>query len=138
MSSSKASQKRISTTSKVLGSMREVKMLGMINRWFESIHQLRMVQLDKSKRFRQLIVWSNVVGKNALPLRLYAFAAATDCSATKEYITDLASQLTPHQNLHLYLRLASPSLLAMPDMASSCPSPTLSHLYLFWVLSSAH
>lgn len=58
-----AIQERVSTTSRILGSIKETKMLGMVEPWIESIQSLRIKELDFSKKFRTLIMWMNVLGK---------------------------------------------------------------------------
>lgn len=58
-----AIQVRTSITSKVLGQMKEVKMLGYSERWSTKIQDKRVHELQQSKKFRTLIAYMNVLGK---------------------------------------------------------------------------
>ncbi|KAL4976783.1 P-loop containing nucleoside triphosphate hydrolase protein [Aspergillus desertorum] len=53
-----AIEKRISATSSMLGSMKGIKMLGLQSSLMKSIHNLRIDELEISKRFRKLLVWN--------------------------------------------------------------------------------
>lgn len=55
-------QSRVSTTSDVLGAVKEVKMLGTVEWWTETIQALREDELKLSNAFRTLIVFMNVIG----------------------------------------------------------------------------
>ena len=50
-------------TAKIVGSIKEVKILGMSNTWLNEIQQLRIHELEMSKKFRMLIVYMNVLGQ---------------------------------------------------------------------------
>ena len=56
-------QKRVKITAKIVGSIKEVKILGMSNTWLNDIQQLRIHELEMSKKFRMLIVYMNVLGQ---------------------------------------------------------------------------
>jgi hypothetical protein len=49
-------QGRLSVTSSMLQDMKSIKMLGLTEKLFESVSQLRRVELQVSERFRKLIV----------------------------------------------------------------------------------
>jgi len=57
-----AIQKRVSTTSAIIASIKEVKLLGLVFSWSRDIQALRVVELDLSKKFRMFIVYMNVLG----------------------------------------------------------------------------
>ncbi|RFU75576.1 abc transporter [Trichoderma arundinaceum] len=57
-----AIQERVTTTSSVVGSMKEVKMLGRASSWTDSIQSLRVAELQRSKKFRKFITYMNVLG----------------------------------------------------------------------------
>lgn len=67
-----AIQRRVSASSSIIGSIKEVKMLGMIESWLEEIQRLRIRELDFSKRFRTFIVYLNVLGESR-PSSLHVF-----------------------------------------------------------------
>ena len=56
-------QERVKITAKIVGSIKEVKILGMSNTWLNEIQQLRIHELEMSKKFRMLIVYMNVLGQ---------------------------------------------------------------------------
>ncbi|KAJ5946543.1 hypothetical protein N7454_003382 [Penicillium verhagenii] len=53
-----AIEKRISSTSGMLGSIKGVKMLGLQNSFMKFVHGLRVDELSISKKFRTLLVWN--------------------------------------------------------------------------------
>ncbi|KAL5045769.1 hypothetical protein BDW71DRAFT_183332 [Aspergillus fruticulosus] len=53
-----AIERRISATSSMLGSMKGIKMLGLQSSLMKFIHNLRIDELEISKRFRKLLVWN--------------------------------------------------------------------------------
>jgi ABC-type bacteriocin/lantibiotic exporter with double-glycine peptidase domain len=57
-----AVQKRVSFTSAILKSLRQVKMLGIESTMTLRINDLREAELNSSKPYRSLIVWVNVLG----------------------------------------------------------------------------
>ncbi|KAL7953090.1 P-loop containing nucleoside triphosphate hydrolase protein [Trichoderma compactum] len=57
-----AIQQRITTTSSVIGSIKEVKMLGRASSWADSIQLLRVAELQRSKKFRRFITYMNILG----------------------------------------------------------------------------
>lgn len=58
----KGIQTRVSTTSCIISSMKDVKMMGTSSTWLETIQSLRVHELDLSKKFRMLIVYMNLLG----------------------------------------------------------------------------
>lgn len=63
-----AIQHRVSITSAVLGSIKEVKMIGAIRPWTAKIQALRQVEMARSSEFRMFIVGMNVFGMYSWPL----------------------------------------------------------------------
>ncbi|OLN96257.1 Multidrug resistance-associated protein 1-like protein 3 [Colletotrichum chlorophyti] len=55
-------QRRVGVTSEILGSIKETKMLGMVDFLQQAIHDLRITELEKAKKFRQLITYMNMLG----------------------------------------------------------------------------
>lgn len=59
-----AIERRISSTSGMLGSIKGVKMLGLQNSFMKFVHGLRIDELNISKKFRTLLVWNMAFGKS--------------------------------------------------------------------------
>ena len=57
-----AIQERVTVTSRVIGAMKETKMLGLIDSWLVGIQRLRVKELDFSKVYRRGIVYMNLLG----------------------------------------------------------------------------
>ncbi|CAG8213587.1 unnamed protein product [Penicillium olsonii] len=57
-----AIEKRISSTSGMLGSIKGAKMLGLQNSFMKLVHGLRLDELDISKKFRTLLVYNMALG----------------------------------------------------------------------------
>lgn len=55
-------EKRISSTSGMLGSIKGVKMLGLQNSFMKFVHGLRLSELDISRKFRTLLVYNMAFG----------------------------------------------------------------------------
>ena len=53
-----AVERRISATTKMLGSMKRIKMCGLSNILFDNLHSLRVQELEISKKFRRLLIGS--------------------------------------------------------------------------------
>ena len=53
-----AIERRISATTKMLGSMKRIKMCGLADILFNNLHSLRVQELEISKRFRRLLIGS--------------------------------------------------------------------------------
>ena len=53
-----AMERRISATTKMLGSMKRIKMCGLATILFDNLHSLRVQELKISKRFRRLLIGS--------------------------------------------------------------------------------
>lgn len=60
-----AIETRISATTTMLGSMKGIKMTGLKNVMFNSIHALRIAELNISKGFRRLLIWNMGIGMNS-------------------------------------------------------------------------
>lgn len=58
-----AIERRISSTSSMLGSMKGIKMLGLQSALLKSVHGLRLDELSISRKFRKLLVWNMALGK---------------------------------------------------------------------------
>lgn len=56
-------QKRVATTSSMLGQIKGIKMMGLSNRISSLIQSLRIIELDTSKAFRMFFVWISMIGK---------------------------------------------------------------------------
>lgn len=56
-------QKRVSTTSSVLGQMKAVKVMGLPDRVTSLIQSLRVQEIESSKAFRMFFVWITLIGK---------------------------------------------------------------------------
>jgi hypothetical protein len=50
----KGVQERLSLTSLILGNMKEIKLLGLTDRWARDLHDMRVRELDLSKKARTL------------------------------------------------------------------------------------
>lgn len=58
-----AIERRITATTAMLGSMKGVKMTGLTEVLREDLQQLRVRELDISKKFRKLLIWTMGFGK---------------------------------------------------------------------------
>ncbi|GKT86903.1 LOW QUALITY PROTEIN: ABC multudrug transporter [Colletotrichum tofieldiae] len=56
-------QKRITVTSEVLGSIKETKLLGMVEFLQRAIQDLRISELGRAKQYRALITYMNILAK---------------------------------------------------------------------------
>jgi ATP-binding cassette, subfamily C (CFTR/MRP), member 1 len=56
-----AMQKRVGLTSKILDSMKSIKLSGISNNFAERLQQERLQEVRKANRFRWLTVWQNTV-----------------------------------------------------------------------------
>ena len=52
-----AIQRRVGITSSMLGSMKSVKMMGLSDNLFDTLHNLRVRELDLMKKFRVMFLW---------------------------------------------------------------------------------
>ncbi|KAJ6086438.1 hypothetical protein N7467_005352 [Penicillium canescens] len=77
-------QARLSVTSSMLQDMKSIKMLGLTEKLFESVSQLRRVELQVSERFRRLLVGQVILSNIPLTLAPFAtFSIFTIISAAK-------------------------------------------------------
>jgi ATP-binding cassette subfamily C (CFTR/MRP) protein 1 len=58
-----ATQKRITMTSSMLGSMKGLKMMGLSDAMETSVQSQRVREVDLAKRFRWMVVLLNMIGK---------------------------------------------------------------------------
>lgn len=58
-----AIEKRISATSAMLGAMKGIKMSGLKQTLFDNLQNLRIEELNISKKFRKLLIWNMTFGK---------------------------------------------------------------------------
>jgi ATP-binding cassette, subfamily C (CFTR/MRP), member 1 len=58
-----AIERRISATSAMLSSMKGIKMCGLKQTLYDNLHNLRMEELQISKKFRRLLIWNMAFGK---------------------------------------------------------------------------
>jgi ATP-binding cassette, subfamily C (CFTR/MRP), member 1 len=63
-----AIEKRISATSAMLASMKGIKMCGLKDTLLSNLQKLRVEELDISKKFRKLLIWNMVFGKQLQPV----------------------------------------------------------------------
>lgn len=59
-------QIRVAVTSRMIGDMKAVKMLGLTDTLFDLVCKLRRAELQASEKFRKLLVWQILTGKQAL------------------------------------------------------------------------
>jgi hypothetical protein len=70
-----AVQRRLSYTTDILGSMRNVKMLGLTSQMFTNVQSLRDDEMEKSKRYQLVQALTNALGK-AIPVFLDRLAGS--------------------------------------------------------------
>jgi ATP-binding cassette subfamily C (CFTR/MRP) protein 1 len=61
----KAVQSRVGATTDVIGSIRGVKMTGLTDKVSEQIQDLRIFELDESKRFRMAQITNIILGMSS-------------------------------------------------------------------------
>ncbi|KAG8410598.1 hypothetical protein J3459_017074 [Metarhizium acridum] len=116
-----AIQNRVSTMSKVIRSIKEVKMLGMSNKWLADIQVLRVIELKSSKSFRLFITYMNVLGNtpSALaPILTFGIAIAVYKSGTDQRLS-IATVFTARSIMGLIIAPLSRLLSEMPSFLSS-------------------
>ena len=64
----KGVQQRVNLTSSTLGNMKEVKLLGLSDRWSKEIQALRVRELELSKKSRTLSSERLTLSQSCLPL----------------------------------------------------------------------
>ncbi|KAL7944723.1 P-loop containing nucleoside triphosphate hydrolase protein [Trichoderma barbatum] len=112
-----AIQQRITITSSVIGSIKEVKMLGRANSWTDSIQQLRVVELQRSKKFRKFITYMNILGNtpSALaPILTFGIAIAVSHNKAQNQL----SISTAFTSLSIIALITNP----LAKLLSSVPS----------------
>ncbi|KAK2853332.1 hypothetical protein FQN49_005174 [Arthroderma sp. PD_2] len=103
-----AIERRISATSVMLGSMKGVKMCGLKEILLTNLHNLRLEELNISKKFRKLLIWnmgfafvSQVFG----PIITFAVFAAINKNGGGNSVLDISRVFT---SLSLFALLAEP------------------------------
>ncbi|KAK2038982.1 ABC transporter [Colletotrichum somersetense] len=111
----RASQDRVTTTSKVLGSIKPLKMTGLSDLVFSLIRDLRTKELEVSERYRKLLgvicipIWSPI-------LTFCVFAAQSGSTL------NIQRAFTAYSLLTLVNRPLSDVILALPILAGSMTS----------------
>ncbi|PNY23537.1 ABC transporter [Tolypocladium capitatum] len=85
-----AIQHRVTTTSSVIGSIKEVKMLGLVDSWQSCIQSLRVEELNRSKTFRKFIAYMNVLGNTPsamAPILTFGIAIAVYSRNTQQRLS---------------------------------------------------
>lgn len=59
-----AIQKRVGATTQVLGSIKSMKMLGLAAKMTDIVQDLRVTELQKSKKFRKVQITNIILGKH--------------------------------------------------------------------------
>jgi ATP-binding cassette subfamily C (CFTR/MRP) protein 1 len=62
-----AIERRISATAAMLDSMKGVKMCGLTDVLRDDLHRLRVDELNISKKFRKLLIWTMLIGQYSRP-----------------------------------------------------------------------
>ena len=75
----KGVQERVSLTSAVLGNMKEVKLLGLTDRWSEDIQNHRVEELVLSKKYRTQSVYRLTLSKYTFPCFLILKQISCGC-----------------------------------------------------------
>ncbi|KAL6806010.1 P-loop containing nucleoside triphosphate hydrolase protein [Trichoderma sp. SZMC 28012] len=112
-----AIQQRITTTSSVIGSIKEVKMLGRASSWTDSIQLLRVAELQRSKKFRRFITYMNILGNtpSALaPILTFGIAIAVSRNGAQNQL----SISTAFTSLSIIALITNP----LAKLLSSVPS----------------
>ncbi|KAE8349019.1 P-loop containing nucleoside triphosphate hydrolase protein [Aspergillus coremiiformis] len=105
-----AIERRISSTTSMLASMKGIKMLGLSERLMTCIHNLRLEELSISRSFRKLLVWNMAF---AWTTRIFApiFAFGAFVGIAHRNGTDAAlNTSTTYTSLSLFALLADPLL----------------------------
>jgi hypothetical protein len=66
-----AIERRISSTTSVLGAMKGIKMSGLKHVILKTLHKLRIDELNISKGFRRLLIWNMALGEWLILLFLF-------------------------------------------------------------------
>ncbi|EHK26512.1 uncharacterized protein TRIVIDRAFT_20223, partial [Trichoderma virens Gv29-8] len=112
-----AIQQRITTTSSVIGSIKEVKMLGKTSSWTDSIQLLRVAELQRSKKFRKFITYMNILGNTPwalAPILTFGIAIAVSRNGVQNQL----SISTAFTSLSIIALITNP----LAKLLSSVPS----------------
>ncbi|KID79154.1 ABC transporter atnG [Metarhizium brunneum] len=121
-----ATQNRISNTSSVLGSMKEIKMLGLVEPWLRAIVRLHDIQMKRSIFFRKLITLMNLLGNTPsrfAPVLTFGIALLSFGSKSGEKFT-VAKAFTAMSILGLVTGPLSWLMFSLPTLISSFASFT--------------
>ncbi|EXV01691.1 ABC transporter [Metarhizium robertsii] len=124
--SNEATQNRISNTSSVLGSMKEIKMLGLVEPWLRAIVRLHDIQMKRSIFFRKLITLMNLLGNTPsrfAPVLTFGIALLSFGSKSGEKFT-VAKAFTAMSILGLVTGPLSWLMFSLPTLISSFASFT--------------
>ncbi|KAM5475001.1 hypothetical protein MauCBS54593_001472 [Microsporum audouinii] len=103
-----AIERRISATSVMLGSMKGVKMCGLKEVLLTNLHNLRLEELNISKKFRKLLIWNMgfaFVSQIFGPIITFAVFAAINKNGGGNAILDISRVFT---SLSLFALLSEP------------------------------
>lgn len=118
----KGIQTRVSTTSSIISSMKEVKMLGTSSTWLETIHDLRVHELDLSKKFRMLIVYMNLLGNTPsllAPVITFGLAILAGRHGGADQAFSISTVFTSMAIIDLVVGPLARLLFAVPSFMSS-------------------
>ncbi|KAL7914654.1 P-loop containing nucleoside triphosphate hydrolase protein [Trichoderma velutinum] len=115
-----AIQQRITTTSSVIGSIKEVKMLGRASSWTDSIQRLRVAELQRSKKYRKFITYMNILGNtpSALaPILTFGIAIAVSRNGAQHQLS-ISTAFTSLSIIALMTNPLSKLLSSVPSFVS--------------------
>ncbi|GKZ84939.1 hypothetical protein AnigIFM56816_010499 [Aspergillus niger] len=120
-----AIEKRISSTSSMLGSMKGIKMLGLQSALLTSVHNLRLDELSISRKFRKLLVWNMALAwLTRIFAPIFAFGAFVGISHDRGNDAALTISVA-YTSLSLFSLLSDPLLslvMALMNFAGSVGS----------------
>ncbi|KAM3536550.1 hypothetical protein MY4038_000005 [Beauveria bassiana] len=116
-----AIQKRVSVTSRVVGSIRETKMLGLVPVCLDYIQSLRVFELKESRQFRMLIVYMNLLGNlspSLAPILTFGITLAAKRHAANSGL-DISTVFTSLSIMGLLMSPLANLLSSFPSFVSS-------------------
>ena len=78
-----ALQTRIAVTAGILGGMKSIKLAGLTNRTFSTIHSLRVTELEASKKLRRVMIWVILLSRCPFYAIVFTFLTHSQLSATR-------------------------------------------------------
>lgn len=118
----KGIQTRVSTTSSIISSMKEVKMLGTSSTWLETVQDLRIHELDLSKKFRMLTVYMNLLGNTPsllAPVFTFGLAILAGHHGGADQALSISTVFTSMAIIDLVVGPLARLLFAVPSFMSS-------------------